>query len=237
MEHFFLTLLFMNSTTATQNAFVNSPLRELAAILLTDTGKRFNRDWIFRHVHYRFEIGKSYAITGPNGSGKSTLLQAIAGSLHLSEGRLAYETANGDTDAIEAENFYQYISIAAPYLELIEEMTAKEFLLFHSQFKALNQSVSIEQILEEIGLHKAMDKQIRYFSSGMKQRIKLAQAIFSNVPVLLLDEPCTNLDKPGYDLYHTLIDKYCQGKLIVVSSNDPNEMDFCTEKISILDYK
>jgi ABC-type multidrug transport system ATPase subunit len=228
----------MNSNTVTKDSpNSSSPLRELAAILLSDTGKRFNRDWIFRHVHYRFETGRSYAITGPNGSGKSTLLQAIAGSLHLSEGRLAYETLNGDTEGIEAENFYRYISIAAPYLELIEEMTAKEFLLFHHQFKTLNESVSIEEILEEIGLHKAMDKQIRYFSSGMKQRIKLAQAIFSSVPVLLLDEPCTNLDKPGYDLYHTLIDKYCTGKLIVVSSNDPNEMDFCTEKISILDYK
>lgn len=227
----------MNSTASKNDFITNAPSRGLGGIELNNTGKRFNRDWIFRHINYRFEMGVSYAITGPNGSGKSTLLQALAGSLHLSEGQLAYATIDGNKTAIEPENFYQYISIAAPYLELIEEMTAKEFLTFHGQFKPLISSININSLLEEIGLSKAMDKQIRYFSSGMKQRIKLAQAIFSDVPVLLLDEPCTNLDKPGYDLYHTLISTYCKGKLIVVSSNDPNEMDFCTEKISILDYK
>lgn len=204
---------------------------------LLDIGKRFNRDWIFRHLTYTFSIGKSYAITGPNGSGKSTLLQAIAGSLHLSEGTLEYHSALEDAKPIEPENFYQYISVAAPYLELIEEMTAREFLHFHQQFKLLLSSVTIEEILIGIGLEKAMDKQIRYFSSGMKQRLKLAQAVFSDVPVLLLDEPCTNLDQSGYDLYHSLIDKYCQNKLIIVSSNDMHEMDFCSERLNILDYK
>jgi ABC-type multidrug transport system ATPase subunit len=86
-------------------------------------------------------------------------------------------------------------------------------------------------------LENAMNKQIRYFSSGMKQRLKLAQAVFSDVPVLLLDEPCTNLDKPGYELYHSLISKYCLNKLIIVSSNDAMEMDFCTNRLNILDYK
>lgn len=82
-----------------------------------------------------------------------------------------------------------------------------------------------------------MDKQIRYFSSGMKQRLKLAQAVFSDVPVLLLDEPCTNLDASGYQLYHDLINTYCGWKLIIVSSNDALEMDFCLEKLNILDFK
>ena len=217
-------------------------------VILTDAGKRFNRDWIFRHVTFSFETGKSYAITGPNGSGKSTLLQAIAGSLVLSEGSMEYRTEEQKNQEqgteegrkniiIDPGKIYRQISIVAPYLELIEEMTAKEFLHFHASFKPLTNVAGIDEILSIIGLEKAADKQIRYFSSGMKQRIKLAQAIFSDVPVLLLDEPCTNLDKPGYDLYHSLIDNYAQNKLIVVSSNDANEMDFCTEKLSILDYK
>lgn len=231
----------MNSTTQIQTSQTGSPARRWGtvsgAIELTDSGKRFNRDWIFRHVNYRFETGRSYAITGPNGSGKSTLLQAIAGSLHLSEGQLTYHGVTENEPPVEQDQMYRYISLAAPYLELIEEMTAREFLTFHGNFKPLDPSVNIEGILDTIGLSKAMDKQIRYFSSGMKQRIKLAQAIFSDVPVLLLDEPCTNLDKPGYDLYHSLIHTHGTGKLIIVSSNDANEMDFCTERISILDYK
>ena len=116
-------------------------------------------------------------------------------------------------------------------------MTATEFLQFHASFKQLIPTITIPQILEIIGLQTATDKQIRFYSSGMKQRIKLAQAVFSNVPVLLLDEPCTNLDTAGYVLYHQLIKDYCADKLIIVSSNDLNEYDFCTEKLNILDWK
>lgn len=206
------------------------------AVILSSVSKRFNRDWIFRNIDYTFHTGTAYAITGPNGSGKSTLLQAISGSLYLSEGKLSYQFTTA-AKPVEPENFYQYISIAAPYLELVEEMTAKEFLHFHREFKSLLPGISVEAILNEIGLESSANKQIRYFSSGMKQRLKLAQAVFSDVPVLLLDEPCTNLDKPGYDLYHSLIQKYCRQKLIIVSSNDAHEMDFCTERIQILDYK
>ncbi len=201
-------------------------------ISLEQTGKRFNRDWIFRKLDYRFQLGKSYAITGPNGSGKSTLLQVIGGATSQSEGNVQYSMNNAQCSS---EDIYQYISIAAPYLELIEEMSAKEFLQFHSSFKNLTHP--IEEIISIIGLEKAADKQIRYYSSGMKQRIKLAQAIFVDVPILLLDEPCTNLDKTGYDLYHQLIQNYCGNKLIIVSSNDEMEMDFCGERISILDWK
>lgn len=202
-------------------------------IILSNAGKRFNREWIFRNFNFTFLQGKSYAITGPNGSGKSTLLQTIAGAIAPSEGTAAYNKES----KTETENTYQYISIAAPYLEVIEEMTATEFLEFHASFKPLLQTVTIKKILEIVGLQAATGKQIRFYSSGMKQRVKLAQAIFSDVPVILLDEPCTNLDASGYALYHQLIDHYCSNKLIIVSSNDINEYDFCKERISILDFK
>lgn len=207
-------------------------------LTLHQAGKRFNRDWIFRGVDYVFEPAKAYAITGPNGSGKSTLLQAIAGNLQLSHGNVQFTMQFGDKDStLELDSFFSQIAIVAPYLELIEEMTAIEFLRFHRQFKNLLPGVSVEQILAEVNLSAATDKQIRYFSSGMKQRLKLAQAVFSDVPVLLLDEPCTNLDADGYALYHRLITQYCTAKLVIVSSNDIQEMDFCSEKLSILDYK
>ncbi len=208
-------------------------------IQLNNSGKRFNRDWIFRNLSFSFAAGKAYAITGPNGSGKSTLLQSIGGSIQLSEGTMGYQLRNAQNSItlINPENAYQYISLAAPYVELIEEMTAKEFLHFHSHFKTLLQGISVDEILTIIGLEKAANKQIRYYSSGMKQRLKLAQAIFSDVPVLLLDEPCTNLDNSGYALYHQLIDTYCKEKLIIVSSNDEKEMNFCSERLLISDYK
>ena len=88
-----------------------------------------------------------------------------------------------------------------------------------------------------LSLEKAANKQIRYYSSGMKQRVKLAQCIFSDTPIVLLDEPCTNLDTEGIELYHRLINEYCKDRLVIVSSNDEVEYRFCEEKISVNDYK
>ena len=203
-------------------------------ITLNNTGKRYNREWIFRHCSYIFTSGKNYAITGPNGSGKSTLLQVIAGATLHNEGTIEY---NDGQQTTPNEQHFSNISIAAPYLELIEEMTAKEMLQFHSKFKPLIQSISIEEILKVVGLENAVNKQIRYFSSGMKQRLKLAQAFFSNTPVLLLDEPTTNLDADGIALYQNLINNYTKYRLVIVSSNVKQEYDFCEEVIEILKYK
>jgi ABC-type multidrug transport system ATPase subunit len=203
-------------------------------ISLINAGKRFNRDWIFRNFNYGFTTGNAYAITGPNGSGKSTLLQIIGGAMIMSEGNVQYAMGNGQ---VAIDNAYQHISIAAPYLELIEEMTITEFLQFHQQFKSFLPGFSPKNIIATIGLEKAAHKQIRYYSSGMKQRVKLAQAIFSDVACILLDEPCTNLDAEGIALYHHLIGNYCHNRLIIVSSNDEQEYSFCNERVSILDYK
>ena len=203
-------------------------------ISLSDTGKRFNRDWIFRHLSYQFSSGSSYAIVGPNGSGKSTLLQAISGALLNNEGSIGYEL-NGQP--IADEKVHRHLSFCAPYLELIEEMTATELLRFHREFKPLLPGIDIENALELAGLAPAAQKQIRYFTSGMKQRLKLIQCFLSDTPVLLLDEPCTNLDKEGIALYRLLLEQYSTKRLVIISSNDPVEYAHCTAQISISDYK
>jgi ABC-type multidrug transport system ATPase subunit len=220
-------------------------------VSLTDAGKRFNRDWIFRHFTYTFEAGIAYAITGPNGSGKSTLLQAIAGSLQLSEGRVEYQAAptfsfknatkeeplRNITGQLQNDEIYSAVSLCAPYLEVIEEMTLAEFMEFHHGFKPFLPGVKQNEIIEAVGLEKAVNKQIRFYSSGMKQRVKLAQCIFSDTEVVLLDEPCTNLDAAGIAMYHRLIHEFCRERLVIVSSNDEVEYGFCNERIDILNFK
>ena len=203
-------------------------------IRLSDSGKRFNREWIFRNASLSFSSGTSYAITGPNGSGKSTLLQCIGGMLELSEGRIEFHNAE---TLIPAEDAYRQVSYCAPYLDVIEEMTLVEFLEFHSRFKNFRSGFSVGRIIETIGLQQAAGKQIRNYSSGMKQRVRLAQAIFSDVNVILLDEPCSNLDAMGIDLYHSLIREFCTDRIVIVCSNDEIEYNFCKERISITDYK
>ena len=201
-------------------------------ISLKNIGKKFNKDWLFKNLNYTFNINESYAITGLNGSGKSTLLQIISGFVMPTEGEIL-------TDEIQLvdEHFYKKNSIATPYLELIEEMTATEFLNFHLQFKKYINNISTKEILEQVQLANAAQKQIRYFSSGMKQRLKLAQAFFSDTSILLLDEPCTNLDKQGIALYHQLIKNYSSNRLIIICSNDEIEYNFCNHILNINQYK
>lgn len=199
-------------------------------ISLIDAGKRFNKDWIFQSLNVVFEQGQHYALIGNNGSGKSTLLQILSGYTTLSKGTIEWNNADSQTA-------YDQISIAAPYLELVEELTTIEHFKFHATFKSLVDTLSIQEMIEWIGLENATHKQIRYFSSGMKQRLKLALAIFSTSPILLLDEPCSNLDKEGYALYKELIQQYAMHKLIIVGSNDPEEYAFCTQQINLMDYK
>lgn len=201
-------------------------------IQLNKIGKRYNREWIFKNLSYTFFAGNMYAITGANGSGKSTLLQTIAGSMNISEGEIKYLNSN---IKITTDNIYKHIAITAPYLDLVDEMSVTEFLQFHNSFKKL--VLPITEVIEIVGLQKAAHKQIRYYSSGMKQRVKLAQAIFADTPIILLDEPCTNLDKVGFQLYYNLIEKFCSQKLVIVCSNDENEINFCIERLNIMDWK
>jgi ABC-type multidrug transport system ATPase subunit len=197
-------------------------------ISLTDAGKRFNREWIFRHVNLDLTTGNRYAITGSNGSGKSTLLQAIAGMLQLSEGTLAYE-------GIADNMVYSAVAFSAPYSDVIEEMTLVEFLDFHNGFKKFIRPGT--DIIHEIGLGYASQKQIRYYSSGMKQRVRLAQAVFADTPVLLLDEPTSNFDEEGIRLYLHLIQQYSKDRVTVICSNDPKEYEFCDHRVRMEDYK
>lgn len=203
-------------------------------IKLTNVGKRFNTDWIFTKLNYEFRPAGRYAITGPNGSGKSTLLQIIGGFLQHNAGVVTYSRHNKE---IASEKVYQYTSIAAPYLELIEEMTLAEFFEFHARMKGLIPGVTQAMIAEKISMEHALNKQIRYYSSGMKQRVKLAQAFFGKSDLVLLDEPLSNLDANGHRTYHQLVTEYGGARTIIVSSNDEREYHFCDKVIHLDEYK
>lgn len=194
--------------------------------------KRFEQEEIIYDFSAEFVAPSSTVLLGINGSGKSTLLQIISGFVSPSKGSIIF-SQNGKE--LDAETRFSTVSFCAPYLEVIEEMTLLEFLTYHFSFKKTNHKV--QDIIAYIGLEKTTNKFIANFSSGMKQRVKLAQAIFADAPVLLLDEPCTNLDKAGIDLYNKMIQDFCSEKIIIVASNDPNEYSFCAHKINVMDFK
>lgn len=203
-------------------------------ISLEDIGRRFNREWVFRHINYRFETGQSYAVLGPNGSGKSTFLQVIAASLIPSAGHIRYVAGE---KTIDPDSLYRYLSLAAPYMELIEEFTLIEQIRFHFALRNYLTGFDEDGLMELLGLQQARDRQIRHFSSGMKQRVKLALACCSDVPLLLLDEPTSNLDQQGVDWYLNLVTETRPARLVIVCSNQEKEYGFCEQAINIVDYK
>lgn len=206
------------------------------SITLQNLGRRYNREWIFRHMEYTLSFGKKYAILGPNGSGKSTLLKVISGSLAPSEGNVLYQ--NIHNQSLPTENIYQQLTIAAPYMELIEEFTLREMIAFHFKFKAYLQGFDMEEVVKTLFLGKALDKEIRFFSSGMKQRVKLVLACCSKSDIVLLDEPMSNLDTAGEDWYLSLIQRTIgENRILIIGSNQEKEYSFCDEQINILSYK
>lgn len=204
-------------------------------INLEKISKKFNYEWIFREVNYTFESGNAYVILGANGSGKSTLMQIVAGNLLPTSGKINFTDG---ADEISQELLYRYVSISAPYLELIEEFTLAEILEFHRKFKPFRDKLNDSQIIEITGLSRVQNKPIRYFSSGMKQRVKLALAILSDTKIVLLDEPASNLDKQGVEWYQHLVGSNSSERVFIVCSNSQShEYSFCKNEIQIGDYK
>lgn len=204
-------------------------------IQLDQIGKKFNTEWIFRNVTFSFEENSASAILGRNGSGKSTLLQVIAGNLHPSSGKVIY-THNGQI--IRDEEIFRHLSMVAPYLELIEDFTLKEMLEFHFSFKHYLPSHDISTVTGLLGFPSMKHKQIRQFSSGMKQRVKLVLAILSDVPMILLDEPTMNLDKTGIDWYLELVNTFAGNRTIIICSNlHQTESAFASRSLQIEDFK
>lgn len=212
-----------------------SPLERAGVkLILENIGRHFNREWIFKNINYTFETTQSYAILGANGSGKSTLLQLIAGSLSPSTGKVSCYL---NSEILDNEDLFRHISLAAPYLELIEEFTLEESIHFHFQFKNYLPNLDARAIIELLDLKKSAHKTLKYFSSGMKQRVKLALAFCSDTPLLLLDEPTSNLDQQGVNWYLSLIEQFTNNRLTMICSNQEQEYQFCKHHILLSDYK
>jgi ABC-type multidrug transport system ATPase subunit len=203
-------------------------------ISLDGVSKRYQRHWVFRNISGEIPAGSRIAILGQNGSGKSTLLRMLAGMQPPSSGKIHH--AQNERSIPQAAVF-PLLSFCAPGVELPEELNLVELLEFHFSFKKILPGFTQKSIIEETGLQKRRQVPISDFSSGMRQRVKLAQALFSDTPLLLLDEPCTNLDEAGVAQYLDWIKRLTPGRTVIVASNDPREYSFCERQIRISDYQ
>jgi ABC-type multidrug transport system ATPase subunit len=204
-------------------------------ITTSNLGKRFNREWIFKGLTQEFSKGNIYAITGPNGSGKSTLMQVLWGQAPPSEGTINYYSV--DRKEIQVEDVFQHIAIATPYQDLIEEFTLLEQVEFHFRFKKPGFDFRMDEMITRMQLEASVDKPIRQFSSGMKQRLKLGLAMFSDCQVVFLDEPSTNLDEPSTNWYMTNLLKIKAQRLVLIATNQPADYPEDAHVLNLTDLK
>ena len=203
-------------------------------ITLNDIGKKFNRQWVFKGINLSIQANQSLALIGNNGSGKSTLLQIIYNFQTYSKGNITYSLNQLD---LTEEELVGKISFAAPYVDLLEDFTLLEMLHFHFSLIPKQNEKDIHQMIHDCGLSLHENKPIKFFSSGMKQRLKLVMAIYADTPLLLLDEPCSNLDLQGIEWYRNLIKTQINKRTIIIASNQSFEYDFCDQIFSVLDFK
>ena len=204
-------------------------------IRIEGIGKKFGSEWIFKNLNLNLASGDKLVILGGNGSGKSTLLQIISGYVLPNAGKVIYKTGEKTE---ENENYKDLLSIATPYLELVEDYTLTELISHCAVYKRFQNNLNAKEIIEIAELKHAENKHIKNYSSGMKQRAKLALAVLADCPLLLLDEPASNLDKNAIDWYNKLITKYASHKTIIVCSNSvKEEFSFCNKELNVADYK
>ncbi|MEO8513165.1 MAG: ABC transporter ATP-binding protein [Ignavibacteria bacterium] len=198
----------------------------LKAVNLT---RKFDRRPIFKDVNFELSMGSATAITGRNGSGKSTLIKIIANLLIQSSGEL---NLFDGAQKVKKENIYKYIGFVSPYLNLYDEFTGFENLKIVSDIRGSGHD-NIDNVLKRVGLFDRRNDLLKIYSSGMKQRLKIAFAILHSPQVLLLDEPTSNLDLDGIAVVDDIANEYKKDRILIIATNDAHERTLCNEEINL----
>jgi len=203
----------------------------VSSITLTNASKQFNGKVVFEKLNLSLSVGDAVAVTGANGSGKSTLIKIISGYTPLSSGTIKWMTTDGP---IDGSVIYKDCALAAPYLDLFDDFTLSENIRIFGDLKGFRNHMSAQNVIGFMELEHAANKKLKDFSSGMKQRTKLAMAICSNTSILLLDEPLSNLDSKGYEWYKKHTNGNMQDRIVLVGSNmEGTETHFCNKRIHL----
>ncbi len=204
-------------------------------IIVDQISKSFNDKVIFKNVSFTVNSHEPLAVIGKNGSGKSTLLKCLSGILLPDSGTVKFT----ENDIPSAPHITSTLTaFCAPYTELIEEFNVSEMLHFHTNFVKPLSGFSLSDIITILDFSKHIHVPLKDFSSGMMQKLKIGLCILFSQPVLIFDEPCTNLDNSAVTLYKQLLKDYVYDRLLIIASNNhPDEIFNCTQTINIEAFK
>ena len=196
---------------------------------ISNLRKEFDRRPVFRNLDFSLTNSESIAITGRNGSGKSTLIKVLANVYTQTSGNIELSL---DSKKIERQHYYKYLGFVSPYLNLYDEFTGYENLHFVSKVRGLKRN-GIDDVLARVGLYERRHDLVKIYSSGMKQRLKIAFSIIHNPLILMLDEPTSNLDAEGIKTVDSIAEEYKNGKILIIATNDEHEKNLCKGEINL----
>ena len=204
-------------------------------IQLQNVTKRIKENTVLDNVSYTFKSGFVYGLYGQNGSGKTMLLRAISGLINLDSGSIFIDGEKLH-DKIE---FPPETGIVIENMELMPECSAKRNLQMLAKIKNIADEKDIIFSLERVGLDPDSDKKVKKFSLGMKQRLNIAQAIFENQKIILLDEPTNALDEDAGQLIYKIIrEEKSRGATIIVATHHKEDLkEVCDVILKIAEGK
>lgn len=183
---------------------------------------------ILDQISLNLEPQKCYGFVGHNGCGKTMLFRAIAGLLRYTEGQII---VNGKQIGKDVD-FIEDCGTIIGETTFINHLSGYDNLLILAQIKKKISSSQIEEALEQVGLSYAMNEKYKNYSLGMKQRLRIAQAIMEDPKILILDEPFNGLDKQGTKEIQDLLLSYKQkGKTILLTSHDERDIELLCDKV------
>lgn len=203
------------------------------SISFSDVAKRYDMRVVFRSISGEVDPGEVLVITGPNGSGKSTLLSILCGLLRPTRGEVLYRSADGGN--LTRDAWGRHLGVVAPSMAVYEELTAMENLRFYARVRGLAlDDGDHRDLLDRVGLDPERKTPVRGYSTGMAQRLKIAQALLHDPAVLFLDEPSSNLDPTGQDWLEECVRSLLEEeRTIVLATNDRREMTWGSRNVSL----
>lgn len=202
------------------------------SIILDRVCKSFRDFTAVDDVTMALPEGQLMALVGHNGAGKSTLIKLMLGLVTPSSGSL--QVLGEDPAAASALKARYDVGYLPENVMFEGNMTGREIIRFFSRLKRVPVEKSLE-LFDLVGLEKAVDKKVKTYSKGMRQRLGLAQALLGSPQVLLLDEPTSGLDPALRVTFYRIIRDLCEtGATILLSSHALTELEAQTDRVAIL---
>ncbi len=175
--------------------------------------------------------GEIFGFLGPSGAGKTTLQKILTGLISTYDGSAVVA---GMECKRHNNSFYEKIGVDFEFSTLYEKLTARQNLQFFSSLYR-NQPVSIDNLLEAVGLHNDADKKVSDYSKGMKSRLNFIKSLLHDPSILFLDEPTSGLDPTNSRLMKDMIlEEKRKGKTIIITTHNMHDATELCDKVAFI---